>query len=800
MGCGCNESKKPCKQKSCACPVKDLSTDCVVLGGDLECSNIEAGLILTEALQRLDEVICEKFSSTTNYIRLKNVGVGVGVFKQTNLTGEKELKSIISSDNSVQVTATADEIDLKAEASFCQPRSYKTPLPMVNTEDDTNVYVLRDSFVKEDVVEIPGKDSYGVKLRFFENCESSEQDIVPVEDSTYQAHINTIILSGDTNNSSNDGIVNYRQISSALIGYSDYETSQATFKIGNGVFFNPIISDRTINRVLLGSSDNPIIFTKNLHRYNTSNDISGVERYNRLLNQDGDDSTTIQLYSNQQSYATSSTEVLSDDTILTLVRASGMYYRAILLDAGVAGSANITINGVDYLMAFDTDLLQTVDTFISTHYSALSALDVYMTTATIDIGTPRKYLIFTSFGNSSAVNVSAITDVVPGLTIINSSTLQENNGRCTLLFTSPDVNTFPTLIRHFPFTSSNIGAVYTKELVSGNIASILTYDAISIQIGANPSATIDDENSINVIDGGNYKDVLYTRLLSGTIGSISFTHQNIIIESLTDSSLILLDRTYYSSNIISDRLVKLSPDLVTKINLEGSFPAYTVDSVFPTGIKVLGDDTIMVAGVDSDRKLYRINPDGTLTVGFTIPAIVDVYAVNTQSDGKIIVSGTFSGFIKRVSQLGVIDNTFLANFAPPTLTTPAELIVAGISVDSVDRLYIYGTFTKVDNAEYKRLFRVTADGELDTLNFYKFFTRSREMTSGTDNQYFDRNTADLENSSNPPIVTFCELETDVDGDAIYLKVCDDITKIPIHVAFEINLVETVGSLSTYPSS
>ena len=54
----CNQQPL-CNQNDCSCPVKDLSTDCVLYtGADLTCSGIKSQTILTELIQQLDEFIC----------------------------------------------------------------------------------------------------------------------------------------------------------------------------------------------------------------------------------------------------------------------------------------------------------------------------------------------------------------------------------------------------------------------------------------------------------------------------------------------------------------------------------------------------------------------------------------------------------------------------------------------------------------------------------------------------------------------------------------------------------------------
>lgn len=76
-----------CTTADCACPIKDLSTDCVLYtGNDLACSGIKKGTILTELIQQLDTYICDKFSQTCcndNLQKTLNYGAEEGTYEYT---------------------------------------------------------------------------------------------------------------------------------------------------------------------------------------------------------------------------------------------------------------------------------------------------------------------------------------------------------------------------------------------------------------------------------------------------------------------------------------------------------------------------------------------------------------------------------------------------------------------------------------------------------------------------------------------------------------------------------------------
>lgn len=101
--CNCN-NKPLCSNNDCSCPVKDLSTDCVLYTGeDLACSGIKSQTILTDLIQQLDTFICNIGGQPT--LNIVNVGTGAGVYKGA-AGNDRQLRSIKSPDGSVGVTVS----------------------------------------------------------------------------------------------------------------------------------------------------------------------------------------------------------------------------------------------------------------------------------------------------------------------------------------------------------------------------------------------------------------------------------------------------------------------------------------------------------------------------------------------------------------------------------------------------------------------------------------------------------------------------------------------------------------------
>lgn len=110
----CNECNKPCldnQAPKCSCPIK-LGTICVLYDGEpLGNLDVVAGENMQDILVKIDALI-----SHSNLH--KNIGEGAGVFKQINLLNQVELKSLISSDGTLDISELENEIDIKLTSSL----------------------------------------------------------------------------------------------------------------------------------------------------------------------------------------------------------------------------------------------------------------------------------------------------------------------------------------------------------------------------------------------------------------------------------------------------------------------------------------------------------------------------------------------------------------------------------------------------------------------------------------------------------------------------------------------------------
>ena len=144
---------------------------------------------------------------------------------------------------------------------------------------------------------------------------------------------------------------------------------------------------------------------------------------------------------------------------------------------------------------------------------------------------------------------------------------------------------------------------------------------------------------------------------------------------------------------------------------------------------IVGGSYLNLNGIPSPH-LIRLKSDGTVDESFNIGTGFNgaVYASYIQSDGKVIVGGSFSSFngiscgrLVRLNSNGSYDASF------NTLIAAATGTVYGISSQSDGKIIIVGSFTKYNNVTVNRIARILSSGDLDS----SFITGSGSSTNIT---------------------------------------------------------------------
>lgn len=130
---------------------------------------------------------------------------------------------------------------------------------------------------------------------------------------------------------------------------------------------------------------------------------------------------------------------------------------------------------------------------------------------------------------------------------------------------------------------------------------------------------------------------------------------------------------------------------------------------------IVGGDYLNLNGIASSY-LTRLKPDGTIDESFTIGTGFNgkIYASYVQSDGKIIVGGSFTSFkgiscgrLVRLNPDGSYDPSF------NTLIAATTGIIYEISPQPDGKIIIVGSFVKYNNVTVNRVARILATGDLD---------------------------------------------------------------------------------------
>ena len=187
----------------------------------------------------------------------------------------------------------------------------------------------------------------------------------------------------------------------------------------------------------------------------------------------------------------------------------------------------------------------------------------------------------------------------------------------------------------------------------------------------------------------------------------------------SDQKILLAGSFTKYNGTVAGHIVRLMQDgtIDTGFNtILGADAAIDAILIQPDGKIVLGGRFNMFNGIGYSR-LIRLNSDGSIDNSFSVGTGFDknVYALDLQSDGKIIVGGSFLNYNgvskKRILRLypnGTLDTTFESG------TGFSNGDVRNILVQPDDRILIGGAFSgNYDGTHSLRLIRLLAKGTID---------------------------------------------------------------------------------------
>ena len=227
-------------------------------------------------------------------------------------------------------------------------------------------------------------------------------------------------------------------------------------------------------------------------------------------------------------------------------------------------------------------------------------------------------------------------------------------------------------------------------------------------------------NNISRINSDGTRDTSFATAV-GT--GLNNTVRKIAIQS--DGKIVAVGFFTTHNGVSSNRIARLNSDgtrdtaFTTAIGTGFNNGAYTV-AIQSDGKILVGGEFVIFNGVAVNR-IVRLNPNGTLDTDFSAATGTgfdsSVKSIAIQSDGKILVGGTFQ-FFNGSRRLGIVrlnsDGTRDTSFVTTTLIND-NVIVQTISVQSDGKIFVGGFFSIFNGTLYDISYalRHNSNGTLD---------------------------------------------------------------------------------------
>ena len=183
-----------------------------------------------------------------------------------------------------------------------------------------------------------------------------------------------------------------------------------------------------------------------------------------------------------------------------------------------------------------------------------------------------------------------------------------------------------------------------------------------------------------------------------------------------------LDSRKLTSDIIKDydgntpiTGYKVANDAAISASNFSNFNNTVITTVTQSDGKILVGGSFTSFNGTGANRIIRLNSNGSIDGDFSYGSGFgdNVYTIAIQSDGKITVGGDFSGYngtavnnIVRLNSNGSIDNTF-------NIGTGFDNQVYTIAIQSDGKILVGGTFQVYNGTGTKRLIRLNTDGSID---------------------------------------------------------------------------------------
>jgi len=284
--CNCNNTYQtticqpqiPCDQTDCSCPVKDLSTDCILYTGDaLECSGIEGQTILTELIQQLDAYICTALAQANSSINLINVGTGVQIYKGVDVLGKREIRSLKTTNPIITIDLAGES----KEIAFGIDEDELTSFITNNTSPGLQGSGIQDYLARW----TPNGTTLGIGL-IRDNGSTIGVNTAPATNSLFKVvgAFDNLISSNNTKNGAFGSVTGNSNGTGALENYGAFFTASNSSTLNVGTFSSAIDVVAGENIGLMSTANNSLT---NNYAIQLQDPTVGVGKFLKSITYDG---------------------------------------------------------------------------------------------------------------------------------------------------------------------------------------------------------------------------------------------------------------------------------------------------------------------------------------------------------------------------------------------------------------------------------------------------------------------------------------------------------------------------------
>jgi uncharacterized delta-60 repeat protein len=254
--------------------------------------------------------------------------------------------------------------------------------------------------------------------------------------------------------------------------------------------------------------------------------------------------------------------------------------------------------------------------------------------------------------------------------------------------------------------------------LGGRVRSFAIQSDGKIVVGGAFNAFGGPQNRIARLNSNGTLDTGFTAGFAG--GSPDIVVNSLAIQS--DGKIIaggaFTTTTVGGSQLTQNRIVRF----LTNGTRDNTFVVGTGFSSSVLALVIQSDGKILVGGAftsyngTGQNRITRLNSDGTRDTGFTIGTGFnnDVNAIVIQSDGKILVGGSFTDYngttqnrIARLNSDGTLDSAF-------TIGSGFDLAVNSLVIQSDGKIVVGGAFGSYNGITANFICRLNSNGALDT--------------------------------------------------------------------------------------